>query len=73
MAKIVGVRFSKTSKIYYFAPENENATYEVDSGVIVETAQGLEYGKVVYGVREIDDEIHLLAEFRRQKRRRYVR
>ena len=24
-------------------------------------------------VREIDDEIHLLAEFRRQKRRRYVR
>ncbi len=56
MAKIVGVRFSKTSKIYYFAPENENATYEVDSGVIVETAQGLEYGTVVYGVREIDDE-----------------
>ncbi len=56
MAKIVGVRFSKTSKIYYFAPENENATYEVDSGVIVETAQGLEYGTVVYGVREIEDE-----------------
>ena len=55
MAKIVGVKFGKTSKVYYFAPESDNAYYEVDSGVIVDTAQGQEYGTVVYGVREIDD------------------
>lgn len=56
MAKIVGVKFGKTSKVYYFAPESENAEYAVDSGVIVDTAQGQEYGTVVYGVREIEDE-----------------
>lgn len=55
MAKVVGIRFSKTSKIYYFAPENDNATYKVGSGVIVETANGPEYGIVSFDTREVED------------------
>ena len=53
MAKIVGVKFKNTSKIYYFAPTE--AEYEENSGVVVETAKGLEYGTVVFGVKEVDD------------------
>ena len=47
MAKIVGVKFKNTSKIYYFAPTEEE--YAENSGVVVETAKGLEY------VKEVDD------------------
>ena len=45
MAKVVGVRFRNVGKIYYFNPKN----YKVKPGdhVIVETARGVEYGKVV--------------------------
>ena len=45
MYKVVGVRFKKAGKIYYFDPRD----YELDEGdyVIVETARGIEYGKVV--------------------------
>lgn len=55
MAKVVGIRFSKTSKVYYFAPEKEGANYEVGSGVIVETANGPEYGIVAFSTREVED------------------
>ena len=54
MAKIVGIKFKNTAKIYYFAP-NENETYEEGSGVVVETAKGLEYGKVVIPVKDVPD------------------
>ncbi len=56
MIKIIGVRFRKAGKIYYFAPGD----LEVKKGdhVIVETARGVEYGNVVLGIRQItDDEI----------------
>lgn len=53
MAKIVGVRFKNTPKTYYFAPTDDS--YEESSGVIVETAKGLEYGTVVFDVKEVDD------------------
>ena len=53
MAKIVGVKFKNTSKIYYFAPTEEE--YAENSGVVVETAKGLEYGVVAFGVKEVDD------------------
>lgn len=56
MAKIIGVKFKDTPKIYYFAPANDKEEYEVGSGVIVDTARGNEYGKVVFGVREIADD-----------------
>lgn len=55
MAKIIGVKFKNTAKIYYFAPASENEVYEKNSGVIVETSYGLEYGTVVFGVKEVDD------------------
>lgn len=54
MAKILGVKFKNTAKTYYFAPQ-EGEEYIEKSGVIVETAKGLEYGTVVFGVKEVDD------------------
>lgn len=53
MAKIVGVKFKNASKIYYFAPGEE--VYEENCGVVVETVKGLEYGTVVFGVKEVSD------------------
>ena len=53
MAKIIGVKFKNTAKVYYFAPANENEVYEEKSGVVVETSKGLEYGTVVFGVKEV--------------------
>ncbi len=55
MAKILGVKFKNTAKIYYFAPQEGVEDYKEKSGVIVETAKGLEYGTVVFGVKEVDD------------------
>lgn len=55
MAKILGVKFKNTAKIYYFAPQEGVDDYKEKSGVIVETAKGLEYGTVVFGVRQVDD------------------
>ncbi len=56
MAKVLGVKFKNTAKTYYFAPANETDFYEEGSGVIVETSKGVEYGTVVFGVKEIADE-----------------
>lgn len=54
MANVIGVRFRKAGKIYYFDP----AGFDINVGdnVIVETARGVEYGKVVLGLREVEDE-----------------
>lgn len=53
MKEVIGVRFRENGKIYFFSPLN----YRVEPGkhVIVETARGVEYGKVVLGIREIDE------------------
>lgn len=51
MVTIVGVRFKKAGKIYYFLPGDEALT--IDDGVIVETARGVEYGMVVIGPKEV--------------------
>ena len=53
MKEIIGVRFRPHGKIYYFDPQN----FEVEAGsfVIVETARGVEYGKVVLGRREVEE------------------
>ena len=51
MVTIVGVRFKKAGKIYYFLPGDEALT--IDDGVIVETARGVEYGTVVIGSKEV--------------------
>lgn len=54
MANVIGVRFRRAGKIYYFDP----AGLDIKQGdnVIVETARGIEYGKVVLGIREIEDD-----------------
>ena len=54
MARVIGVRFRKAGKIYFFDPMD----LEIENGeaVIVETARGIEYGRVVLGVKEVDDE-----------------
>lgn len=51
MVTIVGVRFKKAGKIYYFLPGEETLT--IDDGVIVETARGVEYGTVVIGPKKV--------------------
>ncbi len=53
MIKVIGVRFRKAGKVYYFDP----AQMEIKAGdhVIVETARGIEFGQVVLGVREVDE------------------
>ena len=56
MIKVVGIRFKKAGKIYYFDP----GELEIDpsDNVIVETARGLEFGNVVIGKRTVgEDEI----------------
>lgn len=56
MIKVVGVRFKKTGKIYYFDPAG--AKLKTGDHVIVETARGVEYGWVATGPKDIpDDEI----------------
>ena len=56
MAKIIGVKFKNTAKIYYFAPANDVDDYPENSGVVVETSKGLEYGTVVLTKREVSDD-----------------
>ena len=53
MIKVIGVRFRKAGKIYYFDP----AGRDISTGqhVIVETARGIEFGDVVLGCREVED------------------
>ena len=54
MVRIIGVRFRKAGKIYYFDPLD----LDVKAGdkVIVETARGVEFGHVVVGAREVSEE-----------------
>ena len=54
MIKIVGVRFKNAGKIYYFDPVDFEIEKNID--VVVETARGLEYGKIVVGPKEIEEE-----------------
>ncbi|MBR1865296.1 MAG: stage 0 sporulation family protein [Lachnospiraceae bacterium] len=53
MVEVIGVRFRPNGKIYFFAPAK--LELEVGDAVIVETARGVEYGKVVLGRREIEE------------------
>ena len=54
MTKVIGVRFRTAGKIYFFAP----GKYDIKTGdkVIVETARGVEFGSVVTGIREVEDD-----------------
>lgn len=52
--EIVGVRFKKAGKIYYFSPNEE--IYKSGDKIIVETARGLELGIIAIGNRLIPEE-----------------
>lgn len=54
MIKVVGIRFKKAGKIYYFNP-NETEVQKGDN-VIVETARGIEFGECVTGPKFINEE-----------------
>ncbi len=53
MAKVVGIRFRNSGKTYYFDPDGKHIS--LGTGVIVETAQGLEYGDTTVATKEIPD------------------
>jgi cell fate regulator YaaT (PSP1 superfamily) len=53
MQTIVGVRFKKAGKIYYFEPGD--ILLSTGSFVIVETSRGQEFGEVVVGPKEVSD------------------
>ena len=54
MIKVVGIRFQRAGKIYYFDPLD----YELETAmhVIVETARGVEMGTVLIPQKEIEDD-----------------
>lgn len=54
MKRVIGVRFKKAGRMYYFDP----GALEISEGdgVIVETARGMEYGEVVLAPRDIPEE-----------------
>ena len=54
MTSVIGVRFRTAGKVYFFSP----GEYEVrkNDNVIVETARGVEFGKVVSDIMDVEDE-----------------
>ncbi len=62
MATVVGVRFKNAGKLYYFDPGS--LWPAAGDFVIVETARGMEYGQVITGIREVDDEL-IIAPLKR--------
>ena len=54
MIKVVGVRFKKAGKIYYFDPTD--LKIEKGNYVVVETARGIEFGECVIGIKEVREE-----------------
>ncbi|OBR91729.1 hypothetical protein CLRAG_27080 [Clostridium ragsdalei P11] len=53
MVTVIGVRFKKAGKIYYFSPGNLNIKRE--NSVIVETARGIEFGECVIEPKDISE------------------
>ena len=53
MTTVVGVKFKEAGKLYYFSPGDNNV--EVGDNVIVETARGLEFGKITLGRTEVKE------------------
>ena len=54
MVTIVGVRFKKAGKVYYFNPGGLELS--VGDKVIVETSRGIEYGEIVIGPKDVKEE-----------------
>ena len=56
MKKVIGVRFKPVGKIYYFSCEDLDV--KVGDELILETARGIEYGKCVIGVKNVEDNLY---------------
>ncbi len=54
MTEVVGIRFKKAGKMYYFDPAG--LKLEKEDGAIVETARGVEYGIVIKENTMVEDE-----------------
>ncbi len=54
MTEVIGVRFRAAGKIYYFSPGD--IQFNRGDHVIVETARGVEYGFVVMGNKDTEDD-----------------
>ncbi len=54
MKKVIGVSFRSAGKVYFFDP----LEFDIKKGdhVIVETARGIEFGRVASGVKEVEDD-----------------
>ena len=53
MVRVIGIKFRKTGKVYYFDPQDIETEGAVHA--IVETARGVEYGDIVIPVKEVED------------------
>ena len=53
MITVVGVRFKKAGKIYYFDPDGLDI--DKDNNVVVETARGIEFGHVIVGPKDVTE------------------
>lgn len=53
MAKVVGIGFKEVGKLYYFNPTPFDL--KLDDLVVVETVRGMELGKVVLPIKEVED------------------
>ncbi|QQK07330.1 PSP1 domain-containing protein [Miniphocaeibacter halophilus] len=53
MVEVVGIRFKRAGKIYYFSPNG----FDIEKGndVIVETARGIEFGKAIENIKTIEE------------------
>lgn len=54
MINVIGVRFRKAGKIYFFSPAGLDIN--IGDNVIVETARGIEYGMVVLGPKDVPED-----------------
>ena len=54
MVNIIGVRFKKAGKIYFFDPDGKQV--QPGDHVIVETSMGMEYGEVAIANRQLPQE-----------------
>ena len=66
MAEVIGVRFKEVGKVYYFDPDNHKL--HIGDTVIVETARGIECGKIAMENKEVNDEeiVHPLKKLIRK-------
>ena len=66
MVEVIGVKFKKTGKIYYFDPDN--TAYECGDSVLVETSRGVEIASVQQANHEVEDS-EIIQPLRKAMRR----